>query len=73
MPRQQRSFAVDRDLGRLLDDVAEREGVSRSEMVNILLEKGLASMREQETVDAAATAGVATASLVAIVALAVIL
>jgi hypothetical protein len=72
-----RSFALDSPVSTDLDIEAERNGVSKSEMVNQLLAEALMVRRAVETRRAAATgltyAGLGTASLTALLALAILL
>lgn len=63
MRRHNLSCAVDADLFDQLDRLADREGESRSEIVNQLLRDGLAHRQEQAVVEDARTAATATATL----------
>lgn len=72
-----RSFALDSPVSTDLDIEAERQGVSKSEMVNQLLAEALLVRRAVETRRAVGTgltyAGLGAASLTALLTLAVIL
>jgi metal-responsive CopG/Arc/MetJ family transcriptional regulator len=66
--RHQLSASIDADLFEEIDRIAEEEGESRSEIVNQLLEDGLAKRQTMETVESASFTGVGIAGLVSLVA-----
>lgn len=67
-----RSFSVDRELSTQLDAIAERRGVSVSELVNQLAQAGIRQQRI-EAAQAFVNAGVGTAALTALLVLVLIL
>lgn len=67
MPRHQASHTLDASLLRQLDHLADQEDLSRSELVNQLLNEALARRERVRFVKAATQAGVGTAAMVLIV------
>lgn len=63
-----RSFSVDRELSSQLDQIAERRGLSVSELVNQLAKAGIKHQRI-EAAQALVEAGVGTAALTALLVL----
>lgn len=66
MPRQVRSFTIDGEMSKWIDKEADRLGIPKSELVNILLADAREDRVKTEQIEALGYAGLGTAALTAI-------